>query len=78
MTERIGLICGAGEFPVLLAKGAIKAGREVVTVGFKGITPPDIEEYSAAVEYFRLGKISPQTGGQLGVLNGLIGARMRG
>ncbi len=58
MTERIGLICGAGEFPVLLAKGAIKAGREVVTVGFKGITPPDIEEYSVAVEYFRLGKIS--------------------
>jgi len=57
MAERIGLICGAGEFPILLAKGAIKAGHEVITIGFKGITPPEIEKYSSAIEYFRLGKI---------------------
>lgn len=58
MPERIGLICGAGEFPILLAKGAVKAGHEVITVGFKGITPPDIEQYSAKTEYFRLGRIN--------------------
>lgn len=58
MAERIGLICGAGEFPLLLAKGAVKAGKEVVTIGFKGITPPDIEQYSIATEYFKLGKIN--------------------
>lgn len=58
MKERIGLICGAGEFPLLLAKGALKAGKEVITVGFKGITPPDIEQYSVKTEYFRLGKIN--------------------
>ena len=58
MAEKVGLICGAGEFPLLLAKGAIKAGNEVITVGFKDITPPDIEQYSAAIEYFRLGKIN--------------------
>ena len=58
MAERVGLICGAGEFPLLLAKGAVNSGREVVTVGFKGITPPDIEQYSVKTEYFRLGKIN--------------------
>lgn len=58
MAERIGLISGAGTYPILFAKEAAKAGNEIVTAAFKDITPNDIEKYSVKTEYFKLGKIN--------------------
>jgi DUF1009 family protein len=45
MAERLGLIAGNGRFPILLAQGARAAGVEVVAVGFKGETNPELEKY---------------------------------
>ena len=58
MGEKIGLIAGGGSFPLLFAAEASKAGREVFSVGLKGITAPEIEKHSAKTAYFRLGQIS--------------------
>ncbi|HBA59593.1 MAG TPA: DUF1009 domain-containing protein [Elusimicrobia bacterium] len=58
MTEKIGLIAGAGSFPLLFAAEAKKAGREVFVVGLKDITPKEIEQYAAETRYFRLGQVS--------------------
>ncbi|OGS13874.1 MAG: hypothetical protein A2234_03385 [Elusimicrobia bacterium RIFOXYA2_FULL_58_8] len=56
--KKIGLIAGAGSFPLIFAAEAKKAGREVIVAGLKGITPPEIEPYAAQISYFRLGQLS--------------------
>lgn len=58
MDKKIGLIAGGGEFPLLFAREAKNLGYAVFVIGFRDITPREIEGYSAAVEYFRLGAIS--------------------
>lgn len=57
MAGKIGLIAGGGDFPLLFAAEAHKAGREVYVVGLDGITPKEIERYAAQTRYFRLGNI---------------------
>ncbi|MBI5744200.1 MAG: UDP-2,3-diacylglucosamine diphosphatase LpxI [Elusimicrobia bacterium] len=57
MAERIGLIAGGGNFPLLFAAEAKKAGREVCAVALTGITSKEIEKNAAAVEWFRLGNV---------------------
>ena len=57
MGEKIGLIAGAGSFPLLFAAEAKKAGREVYVVGLNDITPKEIEAYAAGFRYFRLGNV---------------------
>jgi len=56
--NKIGLIAGAGKFPVLFAKEAVRNGCEVYVAGIKGVTSPELESIAASVEYFRLGQIS--------------------
>ncbi|MEI7529282.1 MAG: UDP-2,3-diacylglucosamine diphosphatase LpxI [Elusimicrobiota bacterium] len=56
--ERIGLIAGAGSFPLLFAAEAKKAGHEVIVAGLKGITPAEIEPLAAKISYFRLGQLT--------------------
>lgn len=58
MSERIGLIAGAGAFPLLFAREARARGREVFTAGLSGMTSPEIEGLSAETAYFRLGQLS--------------------
>ncbi len=41
-TIRLGLICGAGRFPVMVAEGMKKSGHEVVAVGLSGLADPAI------------------------------------
>ncbi|MBI4669746.1 MAG: UDP-2,3-diacylglucosamine diphosphatase LpxI [Elusimicrobia bacterium] len=41
--DPVGIIAGGGLFPVLAAKKAKDQGVHVVSVGFKGITSPEIE-----------------------------------
>ena len=42
MPTRLGLIAGAGRFPILVAEGARRAGLEVVIVGLRGLASPDL------------------------------------
>lgn len=58
MAEKIGLIAGAGSFPMIFAAEAKKAGREVIVAGLTGITPKDIAQHAAKIGYFRLGQLS--------------------
>ncbi len=61
--QRIGLIAGSGQFPLLFAHAAEQAGLQVVAVGFQGETDTALKE---CVEEFHLLK--------LGQLNRLIRA----
>ncbi len=57
---RIGLIAGNGRFPLLFAKAAKAAGKEVIALAIKGETPPELESEVAHfywVEVGRLGKM---------------------
>jgi hypothetical protein len=57
MSEKIGLVAGAGNFPLLFAAEAKKAGREIFIVALNDITPKEIERYSAETRWFRLGNV---------------------
>ena len=43
MPTRLGLIAGAGRFPILVAEGARRAGLEVVIVGLRGLASPELQ-----------------------------------
>ncbi|MBI4802307.1 MAG: UDP-2,3-diacylglucosamine diphosphatase LpxI [Elusimicrobia bacterium] len=58
MDKKIGLIAGGGDFPLMFAKEAKALGYGVFTVGFSGITSKEIERYSEAVSWFKLGQVS--------------------
>lgn len=58
MPEKIGLIAGAGGFPILFAREAKARGCEVFTAGLSGMTSPEAEELSKETAYFRLGQLS--------------------
>ncbi|HBE88393.1 MAG TPA: DUF1009 domain-containing protein [Elusimicrobia bacterium] len=58
MSERIGLIAGAGSFPLLFAREARDRGCEVFTAGLTGMTSPEAEKLSKELVYFRLGQLS--------------------
>ena len=57
-TNKLGLIAGGGDFPVLLAREASRKGWEVYVVGFEGLTSRAIEEFSAGASYYKLGQVS--------------------
>jgi len=54
--DKIGLIAGGGNLPILIAKEAVKNGYEVFSIGFEGFTSPELGKYSH-LEIFKLGKI---------------------
>ncbi len=56
--KKIGLIAGAGLYPLSFAEEASKMGYKVYVVSFKGITNSGIEDISEKVKYFNLGQIS--------------------
>jgi hypothetical protein len=58
MTEKIGLIAGAGKFPMLFAREASRRGYEVYIAGLTGVTAPELERDAKVMEYFRLGQLS--------------------
>ncbi|HOX23436.1 MAG TPA: UDP-2,3-diacylglucosamine diphosphatase LpxI [Elusimicrobiales bacterium] len=55
---KIGLIAGAGEYPVVFAQEAARNGCQVYTVGLEGHTDARLEKLSASIKYFKLGQIS--------------------
>ncbi len=57
--ERFGLIAGEGDYPVILAREAIKSGSEVIGIGFEGITFPELADIIPNFIWVPFGKIEP-------------------
>lgn len=57
MVERIGMIAGSGQFPLLFAKAAISRDMEVYAVGYHGETDPAIREHVATLEWLYVGQV---------------------
>ncbi|MBN1477447.1 UDP-2,3-diacylglucosamine diphosphatase LpxI [Candidatus Sumerlaeota bacterium] len=55
--DRLGVIAGQGNFPLLIAEGARHRGVEVIGFGVRGITSEKIEEICARVHWMGLGQL---------------------
>ncbi len=55
--ERIGLIAGNGNFPLLFLREARARGVEVCVVAHRGETLPEIDEASDGVTWIRVGQV---------------------
>ena len=58
MTSPIGIIAGAGDFPLLAARGVRAQGRKVVICGFVGHTDPALAKEADAFAMLHLGQLS--------------------
>lgn len=56
--EKIGIIAGKGQFPLLVAQGAREAGLSVVICGFHGHTDPEISNAADAFSMLHLGQFN--------------------
>ncbi len=57
ISEKIGIIAGGGQFPLLFAGAAKKKGRKVVIVAHKGESRPDLEEIADRFCWIKLGQL---------------------
>ena len=55
--NRIGLIAGSGQFPLLLAKAAAKRGLDVFTVAYINEADPALAHLSQKIQWLHLGQI---------------------
>jgi DUF1009 family protein len=52
--DRLGLIAGQGNFPLLLAEAARRRGVEVIGFGVKNLTSPKLEEIATRMHWLKL------------------------
>jgi len=57
MSEKIGLIAGKGQFPLLFAEAARRQGLEVVAVAHRGETDPALESLVHQCEWIYVGQL---------------------
>lgn len=55
--ERVGIIAGSGDLPLLVADEAIGNGYQVVAIAFSGFTDPRMDHRASEVFWLRLGQI---------------------
>ena len=55
--EKIGLIAGGGQFPILFAKKARASGYQVVAAAYRNEADPALEEVVDHCEWFHLGQV---------------------
>jgi DUF1009 family protein len=55
--EKVGIIAGSGQFPLLFIKAAHDAGRTVVVVAHKGETQPEVVAAADSVCWVKLGQL---------------------
>lgn len=53
----LGVLAGAGEYPILMIEGAKRAGMRVVCIGFRGAVAQDIPPLCDAFRKFRVGAV---------------------
>ena len=58
MSERIGLIAGNGQFPILFAKAANKEGKEIVAIAVREETSPELENYVHKIYWIGVGELA--------------------
>ena len=56
-SKRIGLLAGAGRFPIIFAEAARRQGHEIVTVGPTGMVSEELRELSHYMHVGSLGRI---------------------
>lgn len=56
--ERIGLIAGSGQFPVVFSRAAQKKGLGVYAVAYAGETEPRLEALMEATKWIKLGQVN--------------------
>lgn len=56
--QKLGIIAGAGQFPLLVADAAKRMGMEVVAIGITGVSDPAMAGKAKRFEQFKLGQIS--------------------
>jgi DUF1009 family protein/predicted dehydrogenase len=56
--QKIGLIAGSGQFPLLFAHAAEQSGLQVVAVGFQGETDVALAEYVEEFHLLKLGQLN--------------------
>lgn len=57
MAERIGLIAGSGQFPLLFANAAVKMGLAVYTAAYLNEADPELALLSEKIEWLHLGQV---------------------
>lgn len=57
MDERIGLIAGNGQFPIIFAKSAKAHGKEIVAVAVREETEPELEKYVDKIYWIGVGRL---------------------
>ncbi|MGQ9687918.1 MAG: LpxI family protein [Desulfobaccales bacterium] len=57
MSEKIGLIAGKGQFPLLFAEAARRQGLEVVAVAHRGETDPRLESLCQQCQWIAVGQL---------------------
>lgn len=55
--HKIGIVAGGGQFPLLFAEAARKAGREVVVVAHEGETDPALTDLADRTYWIKLGQL---------------------
>jgi hypothetical protein len=55
---KLGLVAGGGSFPLVVAQSAKDRGMQVIGVGLRGETFPQVEELCDVFRYFRLGRLN--------------------
>lgn len=58
MPQRIGLIAGQGDFPLLLAQGARGSGVEVIAIGIHGLASDRLQAHASHVYTLKLTELS--------------------
>ena len=57
MAEKIGLIAGSGQFPILFARSAIRHGLAIYTAAYVNEADPEIAPLSQRIEWLHLGQV---------------------
>jgi len=55
--EKIGLIAGSGQFPLLFSKTAIEKGYTLFTAAYVNEADPDIAKWSEKIQWLHLGQV---------------------
>ncbi|MDY6839128.1 MAG: UDP-2,3-diacylglucosamine diphosphatase LpxI [Thermodesulfobacteriota bacterium] len=56
--ERIGLISGSGQFPVVFSRAARKKGLKVYAIAHEGETEPRLETFVEAMKWIKIGQLN--------------------
>ena len=58
MKDRIGLIAGSGQFPLLFAQAALEKGCQIFSAAFVDEADPQLREYSESIQWLYVGQIN--------------------